>query len=154
MGAALKVKMGKFVIKRFFLICATLFVVSCTSIQVQPLDPSLSVSKVCIEKNSKVLVSDFLDVLKTGFNRHNIDTQVFAEKAPDACQAILTYTALRSWEFTPYLSVAELWLHDQSGELIAHAKYHLKGKGGLSLTKWAGTESKMIPVIDKLLAGN
>lgn len=141
-------------IKSFFLVCATLFVVSCTSIQVQPLDPSLSVSKVCIEKNSKVQVSDFLDVLRSGFSRHNIVTQVYSPNAPDTCRVTLTYTALRSWDITTYLSVAELWLHDQNGELIAHAKYHLKGKGGLSLTKWGSTESKMTPVIDKLLAGN
>lgn len=30
---------------------------------------------------------------------------------------------------------------------------HLVGKGGLSLTKWASTKSKMDPVIDELLKG-
>lgn len=52
----------------------------------------------------------------------------------------------------PYLSHAELQLH-RAGQQVASAEYHLRGKGGFSLTKWAGTKSKMDPVIDELLAG-
>jgi hypothetical protein len=64
----------------------------------------------------------------------------------------LTYTALRSWDFKPYLSHAELRLW-KGGRQIGYAEYHLNGGGGLDLGKWRGTKAKMDPVIDKLLAG-
>jgi hypothetical protein len=50
----------------------------------------------------------------------------------------------------PYLSHAELRLL-RAGTEIASAEYHLRAKGGFSVTKWAGTRSKMDPVIDELL---
>jgi len=124
---------------------------ACTSVQVVPLDPELSISHVCIKNNKKVTVPDFLTVLQAGFNRHNLATTVY-DDIPDDCQAILSYTALRSWDVVTYLSVAELWLTNANQQQIAHAKYHLIGKGGLSLMKWASVESKMDPVIDQLLA--
>ncbi|MFT3763847.1 MAG: hypothetical protein QM761_14800 [Pseudoxanthomonas sp.] len=37
---------------------------------------------------------------------------------------------------------------------MASAEYRLRGKGGLSLTKWASVKSKMDPVIDELLASH
>jgi hypothetical protein len=39
----------------------------------------------------------------------------------------------------------------KEGRQVAYAEYHLKGKGGLSLTKWQDTKTKMDPVIDELL---
>jgi hypothetical protein len=64
----------------------------------------------------------------------------------------LTYTALRSWDFKPYLSHAELRLW-RDGLQIGAADYHLRGKGGFSFAKWQGTKAKMDPVIDQLLGG-
>ncbi len=52
---------------------------------------------------------------------------------------------------TPYLSHADLRLL-RSGQEIANAQYHFRAKGGFALTKWAGTKSKMDPVIDELLS--
>jgi hypothetical protein len=49
------------------------------------------------------------------------------------------------------MSIAELRL-TKGGLEVARANYHLRGKGGLSLNKWASTKSKMDPVIDELLA--
>ena len=69
---------------------------------------------------------------------------------PEHCEYRLTYTALRSWDFSAYLSHAELRLYKGSKK-IGYAEYHLKGKGGLSLTKWASVKSKMVPVINELL---
>ena len=112
----------------------------------------LKVKNVCIESNPKVVVSDFVDVLREGFLRHGISTEVYDELLPSHCQFKLTYTALRSWDIVPYLSVAEFWLY-RGDDLVAQAKYHLKGKGGLALTKFRGTRKKMNPVIDQLLAG-
>ena len=124
---------------------------ACTSIQVRELDPSLRVERVCIEGNQKVLVTDFVDVVREGFMRHGIATEFYLGERPSHCEYKLTYTALRSWDLAPYLSHAELWLY-RNDDLVAQAEYHLKGKGGYSMTKWQGTRTKMTPVIDQLLA--
>jgi hypothetical protein len=46
--------------------------------------------------------------------------------------------------------VAELWLK-KDGRQVAHAEYHLKGGGGLALTKFKGTKAKIDPMIDEML---
>ena len=99
-----------------------------------------------------MLVTDFVNVLRDGFDRHGISTEVYAGAKPQHCEYVLTYTALRSWDFATYLSHAELRL-ERDGRQVAYAEYHLVGKGGLSLMKWQGTKTKMDPVIDELLKG-
>jgi hypothetical protein len=124
--------------------------VGCTSITVKPMDAGLKPTFVCIQENPKVLVDDFLQVLKEGFGRHGIATEVFSDNRPQKCEYVLTYTALRSWDITPFLSHAELRI-EKDGKEVAHAEYHLIAKGGFSLAKWDGTKEKMDPVIDELL---
>jgi hypothetical protein len=133
------------------LLIATLFSLSaCTSVTVRPPDPTLMIRHVCIQENPKVRVSDFVPVLRDGFDRHGISTEVYSGTRPPNCDFVLTYTALRSWDLAPYLSHAELRL-ERDGRRIAYAEYHLVGKGGFSLMKWQGTKAKMDPVIDELL---
>lgn len=129
---------------------AAIFLAACTSVTVRPVDPTLTMRMVCIQDNPKVQVSDFVQVLRDGFQRHSIATEVYSGPMPQKCEYVLTYTALRSWDFSAYLSHAELRI-EKGGLQIASAEYHLNGKGGLSLTKWAGTKEKMDPVIDELL---
>lgn len=136
---------------RWMLILAGFLILTgCTAVDVRPVDKSIALKNVCIKENPKVKVTDFLHVVREGFDRHGIATEMFSGSIPNECEYILTYTALRSWDITPYLSHAELWL-EKNGKQIAYAQYHLKGKGGLSLTKWKGTKAKMDPVIDNLL---
>jgi hypothetical protein len=123
---------------------------ACTSVQVRPPDPALAIKHVCIQENPKVLVTDFVPVVRDGFDRHGISTEVFSGTKPADCDYVLTYTALRSWDFAPYLSHAELRL-EKEGRQVAFAEYHLVGKGGFSLMKWQGTKAKIDPVIDELL---
>ncbi|PTU31594.1 Sbal_3080 family lipoprotein [Stenotrophobium rhamnosiphilum] len=135
--------------KRFALVFFAV-TAGCTSVTVRPVDQSLGIKHICIKENPKVQVNDFIEVIRDGFDRHGISSQVFDSAQPQNCEYLLTYTALRSWDFSPYLSHAELRL-EKDYKQVAYAEYHLKGKGGLSLTKWAGTKSKMDPVIDELL---
>lgn len=135
-----------------FAALAVVIVVSgCTSVSVRPVSSSLELHNVCVVDNPKVIVSDFVPVLRDGFSRHNIATTVVDEMQAKSCGVTLTYTALRSWDFKPYLSHAELRLW-RAGTQIGFAEYHLNGKGGFDLGKWRGTKAKMDPVIDKLLA--
>ena len=123
----------------------------CTSIQVKPVDEVAAIKQVCVVENPKVEVSDFVDVIRDGLNRHGIASTVVNADGARSCEVTMTYTALRTWDFAPYLSHAELRLW-RDGRQIGAATYHLNGGGGLSLAKWAGTHSKIDPVMDQLLA--
>lgn len=135
---------------KHLVVVSLLLVAACTSVRVRPVDSAAGVKHVCIENNPKVIVSDFVPVVRDGFSRHGISTEMFSEQAPAGCEFVLTYTALRSWDVAPYLSHAELHLL-RKGEEVASAEYHLKGKGGYSPKKWQSTKTKMDPVIDELL---
>lgn len=137
--------------KGCFYILFFLVVGGCTSIQVTQLDKSYGISHICIENNTKVIVGGFLNVIEDGFQNHGITTEIFNSKLPDHCKYKLTYTALQSWDFTTYLSHAEVRLFERN-KRIASAEYHLKGKGGFSFAKWNSVKSKMGPVIDNLLS--
>lgn len=133
-------------------VVAAAVIAGCTSVNVRPVEASVQLHNVCIVNNPQVMVSDFIPVLRDGFSRHNIATTVVDQSQAASCPVTLTYTALRSWDFKPYLSHAELRLWS-GGTQIGFAEYHLNGGGGFDLGKWQGTKAKMDPVIDKLLDG-
>lgn len=135
---------------KYFIVFGLCILSGCTAIHVQAVDPSAKLLHVCIQENPMVEVSDFIQVIRDGFDRHGISTEVFSGSKPDRCEYILTYTALRSWDLTPYLSHAELRL-EKDGRQVAYAEYHLRGKGGFSLMKFQGTKDKIDPVIDEML---
>ena len=122
----------------------------CTSVDVRAPNGNHDIDHVFIIDNPKVIVSDFMGVLREGFSRHGISSEVVDENTELRDKYAVTYTALRTWDFSPYLSHAEIRI-ERNGLIIASAEYHLRGKGGLSLTKWAGVKSKMDPVIDELI---
>ena len=132
------------------IICISILT-SCTSVKVTPLDRSYNLSHICIENNEKVIVNNFVNVIEDSFQARSISTEIYSGETPEYCKYILKYTALQSWDMALYLSHAELRLFKDNTR-IAYAEYHLRGKGGFSLVKWASVESKMKPVIDKLLA--
>ena len=135
---------------RFIVIFCALSITACTSVTVQPVSSSVDILHVCIQANPQVQVEDFVPVIQERLQYHGIGSEIFSGRVPRRCEYVLTYTALRSWDMSAYLSHAELNLQ-KHGNRVAYAEYHLKGKGGLSLTKWGGTKSKMDPVIDELL---
>ncbi|MCP3944188.1 MAG: hypothetical protein GY710_22300 [Desulfobacteraceae bacterium] len=137
-------------LRNFVIFFGMIVLAGCTAMTVRPVDKSLLLQHICIQENPKVRVSDFITVLQDGFEKHGITTEVYSDPTSSNCEYILTYTALRSWDITPYLSHAEIRIKNQ-GRQVAYAEYHLKGKGGFSLTKWKGTKSKIEPVIDELL---
>jgi len=139
----------KIIIKLSFLILP-IFLIGCSSMKVEPISSKYKMSHVCIENNPRVIVGGFVKVIKDRFDYHGIDTERYTPPKPKHCTFKLTYTALRSWDFTPYLSHAEMRLYKQN-ERIGYAEYHLIGKGGFDLSKWKSVKSKMTPVIDKLL---
>jgi len=113
----------------------------------------LHITHVVIRDNPKVIVDGFVDVMRDGFNRHGISSEVVsADTKVKSGDFVVTYTALRSWDFAPYLSHAEIRI-EKNGRQVAYAEYHLVGKGGYSMMKWQGVKTKMDPVMDQLLSG-
>ena len=131
-------------------ILAAIAFAGCTAVTVRPVDSSLHMKHVCIKENPAVIVPGFLDVLRDGFDRHGISSKVVSGEMPPGCEFQATYTALRSWDLTTYLSHAEIRI-EKDGRQIGYAEYHLIGKGGYSMMKWQGVKTKMNPVIDALL---
>ena len=129
----------------------SLTVSACTSVQVNAVAEQQvnAIQQICIVNNPKVLVTDFVPVVQKRLQHHGIVSRVVEGSEASACAYQLHYSAKRSWDFTPYMSWAELKLY-QNELLIANAEYKLVGKGGLSLTKWQSVETKMTPVIDQL----
>jgi len=122
----------------------------CTSTNVRKVDSSdHKIKSVCIERNPEVLVADMVHVLESGFHRHGIKTTTYQGQPLPGCEYTLWYTAYRGWDFVPFLKSAELRLR-RNGVDIASASYN--HKGGFALNKWEGTDTKLDPVIDELLA--
>lgn len=125
---------------------------ACTSISVQPVDPELNVQHVCIQENPQVIIDGFVEYLQDDFQRHGITTEVITTQRPRHCEYVLSYTARRSWDITAYMSTASVSM-TRNGRSIANVNWRLKGKGGMSLTKFKGTENKLDDIVDQLLAG-
>jgi hypothetical protein len=123
----------------------------CTAVRVQPISGDHQVNHICIQNNPKVTVSDFVQVMQEGFNKHGISSEVINSDGKPGCGYTASYTARRTWDITTYLSLAEINVQ-RDGRQIASAHYHLRGKGGFALNKWASTRTKILPVIDQLLA--
>ena len=122
---------------------------SCTAIEVDPLPEGIR--DVAIVQNDKVLVDDFVPVMRAALEERGIRTRVVAEEAQGGDGVVATYTARRSWDLAPYLSTADVWFR-RDGSQIGHLHYHLVGKGGLSLAKWESTKVKLAAAYEELLA--
>ncbi len=125
----------------------------CTSIQINNttgFNPD-SIKQVCIVHNPKVLIRDFDRLVEKSFARYNIDSKTVKNNDDlSLCQTTLNYTALRSWDFAPYMVSAQFNLL-QNGRQVSEASFRLKGNGGLALNKWRSTETKINELVDELL---
>lgn len=134
----------------FLFTVLALYLSGCTAVNVRPIPTETRITNVLIRENPKVPVADFLDVVIEGFERHGISTKVISESADAGDAFVVTYTAQRRWDMAIYLVDATISI-EKEGHRLAHAQYHLRNGGGLSVTKWSGTKTKIDPVIDKLL---
>jgi hypothetical protein len=135
---------------KYGLIFGLLALAGCTSVDVRPIAASAKVDKICIRFNTDVNVDDFVPVMQENLFSHGITSVVFNVERPKNCEFTLDYTVDRWWDFAPYMVDARMTVNKDDA-FIGSAHYHLTGHGGLSLAKWAGTHSKMDPVIDQML---
>jgi len=123
----------------------------CTTKKIIPVESELAIKHVCIEDGKETCFDEeMMGVIRDGFKRHGITTQIYIGDLQPECEFHLSYMCNRTWDMGQYMHHAELRLYNAQSE-IGYAEYHLIGKGGLSLMKWEGTKTKMDPVIDDLL---
>jgi hypothetical protein len=56
----------------------------------------------------------------------------------------------RWWDLASYMVDAQMTVNEDDA-FVGSAHYQMGGHGGLSLVRWAGTRSKIDPVIDEML---
>jgi hypothetical protein len=126
-------------------------VFGCTAIKVQPLETLTEIKYVCIEDGREMCFDgQMMDVIRDGFRRHGIATQVYSDNLPSECEYHISYMCNQTWDMAMYMHHAELRLYQKQFQ-IGYAEYHLNGSGGFSLMKWQSAKTKMDPVIDELL---
>lgn len=132
------------------LILACIILSGCTHVSIMGPREYHQIDHVLIKENPEVIVRGFLGILRDGLSRHGISSDVVLPHYNTGNEYVVTYTALQSWDFTTYLSYAEIRI-EKEGRIVASATYRLRGKGGLSFRKWAPAKSKINPVIDQLV---
>ncbi|HVY21972.1 MAG TPA: Sbal_3080 family lipoprotein [Steroidobacteraceae bacterium] len=126
---------------------------ACTVVTVKPVDRTThDINLACIQVNDAVKPTGFLPLLEKLFNDHGIATERYQGRPPRECEYTVSYVAHWSWDIAVYLTDAEVVVR-RDGEEVGRAVYHLRNKGGFDFGKWSSAESKMIPVMDKMLKG-
>ncbi|MCG2572396.1 Sbal_3080 family lipoprotein [Acinetobacter sp. ME22] len=132
---------------------ASLLLGGCTSIQVNNRNgfQPKNVKQVCIIDNPKVIINGFNDSIVRSFARYDIEASVYPSNSkPVLCEITMTYTALRSWDFVPYMTYAKFTLQ-KDRRIVSEVEFRLRGKGGLALNKWRSTDTKIDELVDELL---
>ncbi|MFC1815550.1 Sbal_3080 family lipoprotein [Thermodesulfobacteriota bacterium] len=119
---------------------------------VHPLPPNSAITEVCILENPKVTIPDFLQIVQDGIERNGLRSRVYRE-IPTTCSYVLEYVAFQRWDFTLFMSEAEIKLYHQR-ELVGSTSYKLPtgifGMGGINPEKWNSTKEKLDPLLDEL----
>jgi putative oligomerization/nucleic acid binding protein len=130
---------------------AGLLLSGCTTLETNPVSTKEAISLTCIKFNPDNNVDDLVSVIQARFQQHGIQTMLVKDATlPPRCHYVLEYTTDRWWDIAPYMVDAKVTL-TKDGVAIGSGHYHLNGHGGLDLAKWAGTASKLDPVIDGML---
>lgn len=124
----------------------------CNSYKVTALPYDANLKGVVVVDNPKVRDGHFVPVLEKAFNERGFRVRhgTAADAAGD--EAVVTYSALRSWDIVPYLADADVVI-SKNGVQKASGHYHHTG-GSLSLdvfTKWRGDGYKMADLYNELL---
>lgn len=128
-----------------------LFLSACQSaISVKPIASSVAIQHACIEENTKAEVQDFLQVVRDGFDRNGIPTEVYTGIPPANCEYKVTYTATNRWELLYGVFLAHATIRiEKEGRYVAAATYDFSS--GFSSAKSHSTRENMDPLIDEML---
>lgn len=142
---------------------------ACTTVTVKPVSWAPDAGRrVCIKENPVLIDPDLLPAIEAALTRNGFawttypgadhqgdHPQILAppEEIPAGCDYVLTYVGFVWWDLAIYLQGAEFSVQDRSYRQVGEATYGLKAQGGLSLYKYASTESKVGPLLDEMLSG-
>ena len=108
---------------------------------------------ICVEINPKVTEPDILNVIERSIVDNGFVAKTYTTILT-SCELKLTYVAYRKWDFSSFLSKANIKLYKQDS-LIGSIDYQLPqgifGGGGINPAKWNSTESKIAPLMNELL---
>lgn len=107
------------------------------------------ISRVCIQHNPSVHMKGFEPTLQRLIETRGIRTNRFTGDAPADCQFILRYTANWYWDLAMYLTYTRIDIFED-GRVIGTAVYDAR-RGSARLSKFGSTESKLDPLVSKLL---
>ena len=145
-----------FLARYTILIFAGLCLGACTTIKVHPIDAASNPAGVVkILNNPESGAEDLQIVIERAFQRHGFGTQIadpatLTTSPVNPKDYILTYSSSRKWDFAFYLGRADVYLK-RGSKMVGEASYDQAG--GFNVGKWGSTESKMGPILDKMLAG-
>jgi len=119
--------------------------------------PHDAITRVCIELNPTVALSDFVPAVQSELRERGIDSRLYdTGMQPLDCPVVLNYTAFLDWDrrmmsdgYAAYLTFASLTLRNQHGTVLASANYEI---GRTGLDKWSSTRAKISPAVKALLA--
>lgn len=137
----------------FLILAAAGLLTGCADIEVQPATSgSDRIKFVYIQQNPSAdqQAPDLESAIENGFQRHGIGTKPIDGPPPSDNDYYVTYTATGGWDLKPFLKAADVRLK-RGFKQVGYA--HFQAGGGLSVTKFAATRDKMVPVMDQLLAG-
>jgi hypothetical protein len=147
--------MGYNLLTHFLFISFVFFNLSaCTTIKVHPVDASTNpVGLVKIIDNPNSGAEDLQIVIERAFQRHGFGTQIVK---PDyiysnnlsANDYTISYSSSRKWDLAFYLGHAEIYMK-RGIKMVGDASYNQAG--GFNFAKWGSTESKMGPILDRML---
>lgn len=149
---------------------ALLFLSSaCSSVAVKPVAWAPDTGrKVCVKENPVVIDPDLLPAIQAALVRNQVagvtypgqafqgdHPEVLAppEEIPEGCDYALTYVGFVWWDLAVYLLRAEFRVVDRRYVEVGSGSYSLSGHGGLDLSKFSSTASKVGPVLDRMLRG-
>ncbi len=119
---------------------------ACSANRLGPINASEGIDHICIQKNPKVKVVDFIPALEEGFARHGVTSEVYEGLVPRHCRYAVKYTAVQKWNLQLNMTNAEIDIF-RDGRAIASGKFMLKPFSPLQM---ASTQKKLFPVIDEL----
>ncbi len=119
---------------------------ACSTNRLGPIDANEGIDHLCIQKNPKVKVNDFIPALEEGFARHGVTSEVYEGVVPRHCRYAVKYTAVQKWNLQFNMTDAKIDIF-RDGRAIASGKFMLKPFSPLQM---ASTQKKLFPVIDEL----
>ncbi len=119
---------------------------ACSTNRLGPIDANEGIDHLCIQKNPKVKVNDFIPALEEGFARHGVTSEVYEGVVPRHCRYAVKYMAVQKWNLQFNMTDAKIDIF-RDGRAIASGKFMLKPFSPLQM---ASTQKKLFPVIDEL----